>query len=52
MLVPVLDDLDFKLDAMIKSSTIVGRAASTPQNKLKAQVNNLLKQIDRLLKAG
>ncbi len=52
VLVPILDDLDFKLDAMIKSSTVVGRAVSTPQNKLKSQVNNLLKHIDRLLKGG
>lgn len=51
ILVPLMDEVDVKLESFIKSTTVVGRAATTPQNRLKTQVNVLVKGLDRLLKS-
>lgn len=48
---PLMEEVDVKLDAFIKSTTVVGRAATTPANRLKTQVNGLAKGLDRLLKS-
>jgi chromosome segregation ATPase len=48
---PLMDEVDVKLEAFLKSTTVVGRAATTPANRLKTQVNVLVKGLDRLLKS-
>jgi hypothetical protein len=50
IIVPLMNEVDFKLETLLKNTTVVGRAATTPQNRLKTQVNLLMKGFDRLVK--
>lgn len=46
LLLPLLDDFDIKLDLLVKNTTVTGRGnVNNPQNRLKAQVNSMLKGI-------
>lgn len=51
ILVPLMDEVDVKLDAFLKNTTVVGRAANNPQNRLKTQINLLVRNLDRLLRS-
>lgn len=51
ILVPLMDEIDVKLDAFLKSTTVVGRAATNPQNRLKTQINLLVRNLDRLVRS-
>jgi hypothetical protein len=46
-----MDEVDVKLDAFFKSTTVVGRAATNPQNRLKTQINLLVRNLDRLVRS-
>ena len=51
ILTPLMDELDFKLEVFLKNTTVVGRAATNPQNRLKTQINLLVRNLDRLVRS-
>lgn len=51
ILSPLMDDVDVKLDVFLKNTTVMGRAATNPQNRLKTQINLLVKNLDKMVRS-